>query len=361
MQNLKKYFYKKKVLITGHTGFKGSWLTQWLLKFEANITGISLSGNKNQFHFNYLKIRRKINHIKADIRDFNKIKKIINKIKPDFIFHLAAQALVKESYKNPKFTFETNTFGTLNILESLRKTRKNCSVVLITSDKVYKNYEITNGYSEKDELGGYDPYSGSKAAAEMVIHSYLKSILNKNKLVKVAIARAGNVLGGGDWAEDRLIPDCVKSWSKKKIALIRSPNSIRPWQHVLEVVHGYLKLAIHLKRKKIPSGEAFNFGPNKNNVKNVYALIHLMKKNWKKVKIKVEKKRDKNFNETKILKLNSNKSKKLLNWKCILTFKETIKMITDWYKSFYLDKNNNKKNITLIQISEFEKKLKERI
>lgn len=360
MQNLKKFFYNKSVLITGHTGFKGSWLTQWLLKLGANITGISISEGKNPSHFNYLKIKKKINHIEADIRNFDKIRKIIKKVNPDFIFHLAAQALVKESYKNPKYTFEANTFGTLNILDSLRHIRKKCNVVLITSDKVYKNYEINSGYCEDDELGGLDPYSGSKAAAEMIIHSYLKSVLNKNKKLNVAIARAGNVLGGGDWSENRLVPDCVKSWSKKKPAIIRSPYSIRPWQHVLEVVHGYLKLAVQLKRKKIISGEAFNFGPSKINVKNVYTLINLIKKNWTNVRIKIEKKIDKKFNETKVLKLNSNKSKKLLNWKCILTFDETIKMTTDWYKNYYLKKGNSNKNLTIIQISEFEKILKER-
>ena len=248
--------------------------------------------------------------------------------------------------------------GTLNLLESLRFLKKSCSVVLITSDKVYKNFEIKRGYTEEDILGGYDPYSASKASAEITIQSYIKSYFPKNKKIKIGIARAGNVLGGGDWSNNRLIPDCVKSWTKNKSVLIRNPKSTRPWQHVLEAVHGYLVLGLKLKKNSSLHGQAFNFGPRAGNVKNVLEVINLMKKNWKKVKFKLNSKKNKYY-ESSLLRLNSNKAKKLLNWKCILTFEETVLMITSWYKNFY---TKNKKTIEMTneQINQFEKLIRKR-
>ena len=236
--NLKKIFNKKRVLVTGHTGFKGSWLSLILNYFGATILGVSDSVPTNPSHFKIYKNLKKFESKKVDISNKDKIKKIIFDYKPDFIFHLAAQALVKKSYLNPVKTWRSNTFGTLNILDALRDYKKKVVVVLITSDKVYKNIEKKTGYKETDLLGGKDPYSASKTAAEIVIRSYMHSFLLKKNNLSTVIARAGNVVGGGDWSENRLIPDCVKAWSKNKKVIIRNPNSTRPWQHVLEATMG---------------------------------------------------------------------------------------------------------------------------
>lgn len=233
---MKKYFKNKRVLIIGNTGFKGSWLTFWMQYYEAKVLGISLNIPTNPSNFKILNLEKKNRYKKIDIRNFNKLKKQILDFKPDFIFHLAAEAIVKKAYKNPKYTWETNTIGTINVLECISKLKKNIIAVVITSDKVYKNLEIKRGYKENDELGGVDPYSASKSAADIAIQSYYFSQLQQKKNIKICIARAGNVIGGGDWSEGRLIPDCIKKWSKNEIVSIRNPNSTRPWQHVLDVL-----------------------------------------------------------------------------------------------------------------------------
>ena len=353
-------FKNKKVLVTGLTGFKGSWLTSWLLLLGAKVMGISIDLPSNPSHFKTIKLKNKIKHKKLDIRNLKLLKKTFKKYQPDYVFHLAAQALVKKSYNNPIYTWETNTLGTLNILESLRDLRKKCVVVLITSDKSYKNLEIKRGYKENDILGGKDPYSASKASAELAIQSYISSFfpLRETKVL-ISIARAGNVIGGGDWSENRLIPDCVKSWSKNKKVLIRNPNSTRPWQHVLETANGYLLLASKLKKNKKLHGQAFNFGPNYTKNYNVIFLVKYMRKFWKKVSWVIDKKNKTNFFESNLLKLNCSKAKTILKWKCILSFKETIYMAMHWYKNYYL--NPGKANqITINQIREYEKLLKKR-
>ena len=263
-------------MVTGHTGFKGSWLSLILNYFGATILGVSDTVPTNPSHFKIYKNLKKFKSKKVDISNKDKIKKIIFDYKPDFIFHLAAQALVKKSYLNPVKTWRSNTFGTLNILDALRDYKK-VVVVLITSDKVYKNIEKKTGYKETDLLGGKDPYSASKTAAEIVSRSYMESFLLKNNLSTV-IARAGNVVGGGDWSENRLIPDCVKAWSKNKKVIIRNPNSTRPWQHVLEATMGYIILAASLKQNKNLNGEAFNFGPNTKKNYKVIECVRKMKK-----------------------------------------------------------------------------------
>jgi len=359
-KSYKNVFKNKKVIITGHTGFKGSWLTSWLLKLGAKITGISNNIPTNPSHFNQLKIDKKIKNYFIDIRDLKKFKKIINKTKPDFIFHLAAQALVKESYQEPLSTFSTNTVGTLNLMEILKTHKKKCVVVIITSDKVYKNLESKRGYKETSTLGGIDPYSGSKAAAELVINSYLNSyFLKKNKKISIAVARAGNVIGGGDWAKNRLIPDCMKAWSKNKKVYLRNPDSTRPWQHVLEAVWGYLNLATKLKYDKNLHGEAFNFGPDQKSNYSVLQIVNLIKKNWKNIKWKLKKDRKKVY-ETNILKLDSLKALKKLNWKCALNIQETMQMVSEWYKNYY-SANSNRKNFTYEQITLYEKIIKNRL
>jgi len=336
---LKKFFKNKTVIVTGHTGFKGSWLTLVLINLGARVVGISNDIPTKPAFFQILKLNKKIKDLRADVRDLKTIKKIFMRHKPDFIFHLAAQSLVKQSFKYPVNTFTTNFVGTLNILESLRELKKKCVSVIITSDKSYKNFEIDRGYKENDILGGEDPYSASKGSAELVIQSYCNSFFKGNKK-KIVVARAGNVIGGGDWSKDRLVPDCIKSWSKRKKVILRNPHSTRPWQHVLEAVVGYLTLAIKLSKKSRIHGEAFNFGPNNKDNKSVLNVVKEMKKSWKAVSWTIRKSRKAKY-ESKLLKLNSNKAKLKLNWTTNLNFKEMIKMTTNWYKNFYEKKENN--------------------
>ncbi len=353
-----KSFYKKKILITGHTGFKGSWLTQWLLKHKANVVGISRNIPTKPSHYKILKLSDQIKEYFFRIEDRKKIEKVILKEKPEFIFHLAAQAIVKNSYSDPNDTWQSNTFGTLNLLESLRKVRKKTYVVIITSDKVYKNLEIKRGYKENDILGGDDPYSASKGSTEILINSYIKSFFSKEKKnISISVARAGNVVGGGDWSNYRLIPDCIKSCIKNKKLLIRNPKSTRPWQHVMEVVYGYMRLAILLKKKRKLHGEAFNFGPSPNQRLKVIEVIRRMKSNWKKIGWQTVKNKNKSFYESKLLFLNSKKAKKYLKWSCILNSNQTVKLVSEWYKLYY---SNDKGylNLTLNQINHYEKLLK---
>jgi CDP-glucose 4,6-dehydratase len=355
MKKNKDIFKNKKIIVTGHTGFKGSWLTAWLVLLGAKVTGLSNKVPTNPSHFKTLKIKNKIKNIKVDVRDLKKIKKIFLSTKPDFVFHLAAQALVKNSYENPINTIETNTIGTLNVLESLRALKNRCIAVIITSDKVYKNLEIKRGYLENDILGGKDPYSSSKASAELIIKSYIDSFFPKKKTnVFIGIARAGNVIGGGDWSKDRLIPDCVKSWSKKRKVILRNPQSTRPWQHVLEAIWGYLLLAENIKINKKLHGESFNFGPNNNSSQNVLKVVKTMKKYWGQISWKIIKNKKKKFYESNLLKLNSNKAKKYLGWSCKMSFSQTIQMVAEWYKNFY-DNKKNSFNFSYNQINEYEK------
>ncbi len=361
MKDFKKYFKNKKIIITGHTGFKGSWLTLWLQMCGAKIVGISKSIPTNPSHFKVLKLNKKILDKRMDISNIKNLKQIFRKSQPDFVFHFAAQSLVKNSYKYPVDTFRTNTIGTLNVLESLRVLKKKCTAILITSDKSYKNMEIKRGYREDDLLGGDDPYSSSKASAELVIQSYLKSYFShkKNKIL-IGVARAGNVIGGGDWSKDRLIPDCVRSWSKGKKVNIRSPRSTRPWQHVLEAISGYLIFAIKLNSNKKIHGQAFNFGPSGKKDYKVINLVKLMKKYWKKISWTIDKKGKSNFKESNLLKLNCNKAKKFFGWRTILNFSETTQMVTIWYKNYYLKKAEVNKT-SIDQIKKYERLLKKRL
>ena len=351
---LDSYFKNKVVIVTGHTGFKGSWLVTWLNLLGAKVTGISNGYTSSPSHYKFLKLK-KVKNRTVDIKKINSVKRIFRSCQPDFVFHLAAQSIVKKSYDEPLNTWSTNTIGTINVLESLREVKKKCIAVIITSDKAYENLEINRGYSENDRLGGKDPYSASKASADIAIRSYVESFFNtkKNK-VFIAIARAGNVIGGGDWSVNRLIPDCIRSWSKNNKVIIRSPNSTRPWQHVLEAVYGYILLAINLYKNKKLHGEAFNFGPpNQQNYK-VITLVKLMKNNWKNVFWKVVKSKKKNYKESSLLKLNSKKANIKLNWKSVLKFKETVFFVSDWYKNFYIDPKKTQE-LTIGQINKYQK------
>ena len=356
MLNELKYFRNKKVLITGHTGFKGSWLVYWLNLYGAKIVGVSNKVITTPSNFKANKIDKKCKSYFFDITD-KKLKKIINKFQPNFIFHLAAQAIVSTSYENPKKTWNTNVFGTLNLLEILKEYKKKCTIVIITSDKCYLNLEKKSGYSENDQLGGYDHYSASKASMEIMHKAYFSSFFKKKKNIRIASARAGNVIGGGDWAKDRLIPDAVRKWSENKKIIIRNKNSTRPWQHVFEALYGYMTLAIQLEKNKKINGEAFNFGPSEKNVSTVEDILKIIKSFWDKARWINQKK--KSYEETNILNLKTTKAKNILNWSCKLSFEKNIFLITDWYKNFYENKKKIE-NISLDQILFYEKILKKK-
>ena len=330
--NLDKFFYKKKILITGHTGFKGSWLLHWLSRYDVKIMGIGLDPNHKLNLFKFLD-KKKLIDKRFDITDYAILKKTLSKFKPDLIYHLAAQSLVKKSIINPLETLRTNIIGTANILNCINKINKKTTSVIVTSDKCYQNRNLLRGYSEKDRLGGHDPYSASKASAEIVFKSYFNSILKKNKKIRIATARAGNVIGGGDWSQNRLVPDCVRAWALNKKVDIRNPNSTRPWQHVMEPLSGYIALSYYLQKNTEINGESFNFGPKFNEVANVKKVLQLSKKYWDKAEFKVYK--EKFFKEDHLLKLNSSKAKKILKWKKILSLEKTLELTMSWYNKFY--------------------------
>jgi CDP-glucose 4,6-dehydratase len=334
--NIITYFKNKKVLVTGHTGFKGSWLITWLQLMGAEVSGISLDPLSYPSHFEVGNMKKSIRDLRIDIRDNVSIEKALIEIKPDFVFHLAAQALVRKSYLNPLETWETNVMGTLNVLEALRKYDSPCSCVIITSDKCYDNVEWIWGYRENDVLGGPDPYSASKGAAELAIKSHIKSYFPKHSSqVRIVSARAGNVIGGGDWSEDRIIPDCVKAWSSNHSVDLRNPNATRPWQHVLEPLSGYLTLAVKLVENPDLHGEPFNFGPLANQNHSVLELVQKMSEFWDLVKWQDVSKKKTGPYESGLLKLNCDKALALLNWTAVLGFEETVKLTSEWYKSYY--------------------------
>ena len=337
MKNLKKTFFNKKILITGFNGFKGTWLSLCLYLLGGKLYGVSLRTNEKNNHYNLLKKKIFVQEKYFDIGNFKKVNNFINKTKPDFIFHLAAQSLVFKSVQNPIFNWKTNVMGFLNIMISLSKLKKKCVGVLITSDKCYKNINKKVLYKETDTLGGIDPYSASKASSEILFKSFYETYLkNKNKFLTVCTARAGNVIGGGDWSEKRLIPDSMKSWLANKKILIRNPNATRPWQHVLEAVFGYLVLAEKMTKNKNLNGESFNFSSNK--IKNVSVLKFLKKIKNRKLNIKWKILKNKKFYESKLLQLNNKKAKKRLSWGSKLTLDETVTLVVEWYKQFKSDK-----------------------
>lgn len=350
----KNVYRNRKVLITGHTGFKGSWLSMWLIRLGADVSGYSIGIPTEPSHFNELGIQNKINHRIGDIRDYDALKSFCDEVQPEIIFHLAAQALVRESYINPKDTFEVNMLGTLNVLEVIRNTDYVKSCVIITSDKCYENVEWLYGYRENDKLGGSDPYSGSKGAAELVVKSYMHSFFRNGP--NIATARAGNVIGGGDWAKDRIIPDIVRSWTNRNKVEIRNPASTRPWQHVLEPLSGYLLLGSELfVSKEMIANESFNFGPDSRVNKTVEALISQMIVSWKEAPgwEDMSNKIETVHHEFNLLKLNCDKANIILNWYPNLDFETTIKFTTDWYLNFYSGRSISIYGYTMSQIDEY--------
>jgi CDP-glucose 4,6-dehydratase len=329
IKNLKSFWKNKKVFITGHTGFKGSWLCIILKLLNSNIHGYALRPERNSL-FNKSKIEKELSsNIYANIKDISKLKKKLNSIKPEIIFHLAAQPLVIDSYKKPLETFNVNINGTLNLLECIRNISSVKSIVIITTDKVYKINKKNISYKEIDELGGFDPYSASKVGAEIIVDSYIKSFF-KNSLLKnrVATARAGNVIGGGDYSNNRLVPDIINSINKRTKLIVRNPNHIRPWQHVLDPLMGYLILAEKQYKNRINSkNHSWNFGPNKNSFKKVIDIIKYIKK-LKKFEYSLKK--NNKFKETNILKLNSSKAKEKLKWNSKWSLNQSLKETIEW-------------------------------
>jgi len=329
-------YKNKKVLITGHTGFKGSWLTVWLLKLGAHVSGYALDPRSEKDNFVLARLENKIDDYRYDVRDINKLNEIVTKENPEIIFHMAAQPLVLESYDNPYITIETNTHGTANILEVFRLSSSAKVLIVITTDKVYKNNEWEWGYRENDVLGGKDPYSASKAAAELLIYSYHKSYIENDNTKFIASVRAGNVIGGGDWAENRIVPDCIKAIESNKIIKIRNPLATRPWQHVLEPLSGYLSLGEKLLNEEKGYEGAWNFGPTIENNKTVEELVVELISNYGSGTF--EKTNTKNApKEAKFLYLDISKAANKLHWKPLLNFKDTIRLTTAWYKNYNLE------------------------
>ncbi len=347
-------YKNKKVLVTGHTGFKGSWLCTWLLSLGAKVCGYSLDVPTKPSNYETQGLENKITHVIGDIRDREKLKETFQQFKPVVIFHLAAQSLVRKSYTDPAATFETNALGTMNVLECIRFCPSVQAGVIITSDKCYRNVEWTWGYRENDLLGGEDPYSASKGCAELIIYSYIHSFFKNSP--RIASTRAGNVIGGGDWAEDRIVPDIVRAWAQGKPVVIRNPAATRPWQHVLEPLSGYLWLGAKLWSDSLNApGEAFNFGPSakvNQTVKDVLdaMAVYWPTAEWRFVEQDTEKK------ESNLLKLCCDKSFNYLNWHAVLSFDETIEMTSNWYWTFYKKGMDEAKQITRKQISEYTSK-----
>ena len=355
-----EYFRNKKIVITGHSGFKGSWLTLWLSYLGAEVHGISNSVVSNPNLYEVALIKNYCHSHNIDVTDFLKFESIINKIEPDFIFHFAAQSLVHESYKKPLDTFKTNSLGSINLLEILRNYKKSVSVILITSDKVYENNEWLWGYRENDSLGGKDPYSASKSIVEIAFNSYFESFFkHQDNPINIATARAGNVIGGGDWAVNRIVPDVVRAASQRESVKLRNPYSTRPWQHVLEPLSGYIALAKKINHNKELNGESFNFGPPLENNFSVNDLVKTMSKTWPEIKYS-HLNDNINLYEAGLLKLNCEKAKDCLNWNSVLTFDETVEFTTSWYKNFYTTKNSKMNSFSIEQIEKYTSIAKDR-
>lgn len=346
----------KKVLVTGHTGFKGTWLTMWLLKMGAHVSGFSDCIPTQPSIFEETDLAGKIEHHFGDIRDLSAVKTVIEEFKPDFIFHLAAQPIVSVSYSEPIDTITTNVVGTANVLEALRILNPACVVVMITSDKCYENVEWVWGYKETDHLGGRDIYSGSKGAAEVIIHSYYYSFFRgENCKVRLATGRAGNVIGGGDWAKDRIVVDCMRNWSEGRAVEIRSPAATRPWQHVLEPLSGYLTLGAALYASPELAGESFNFGPRSEQNRTVLELLGDLSKHWHFTEAEQAYNVTGNvpFHEAGLLKLNCDKALFHLRWEANLAYVDCVRLVSNWYYQYYKE-SADMYALTMAQIAEYE-------
>ena len=346
----------KRVFLTGHTGFKGSWLALWLTSLGANVCGYSLAPNTNPSMFSVLDIEHKIEKsVLGDILDEKTLEKSISEFQPDIVFHLAAQPLVRLSYHQPILTYKTNVIGTLNVLEMAKRCKSVKAFVNITTDKCYENKEVNRGYKEDEPMGGYDMYSSSKGCVEIMSSSFRRSFLQEEGTYAMATARAGNVIGGGDWAEDRLIPDCVRYINADEKIEIRNPIAVRPWQHVLEPLSGYLLLGQKLLEGGKKYAEGFNFGPNEDSVLRVAEVAEKACKYYGKGEVVIHK-RD-NLHEANLLMLNIEKAEKVLGWTPTYTADDAVKNTIEWYKHFYA-KDVDMYEFTMNQIKEYEGNIK---
>lgn len=337
MKGFNNVYKNKTVLVTGHTGFKGSWLSIWLHELGAKVIGYSLDPYTDKDNFVLSKVGEKIVDIRGDIRDKAKLEEVFEKYNPEFVFHLAAQPLVRLSYENPVETYETNVMGTINVLEAIRKTNATKTGIIVTTDKCYDNKEQLWGYRESDPLGGYDPYSSSKGAAEIAINSWRLSFMNPKDYEKhgkaIASVRAGNVIGGGDWAKDRIIPDCIKALESNKPIEVRSPKSVRPWEHVLEPLSGYLMLGERMYNNPVDYAEAWNFGPELSSIIPVWDVAQSVLNYYGSGELKDVS--DPNaVHEAKLLALDISKARFKLGWTPNLNIEETIELTVDWYKNY---------------------------
>lgn len=331
----KNTYRRKRVVITGNTGFKGAWLTTWLSRLGAEVYGLANGVPTQPSIFELARHPDRMRHFVQDVTDAGGVQRIITEVQPDFVFHLAAQPLVRLSYDQPALTFQTNVAGTLNVLEALRRAQHRCCAVFITSDKAYDNVEWVWGYRENDALGGKDPYSASKGAAEMVLRSYARSYFTAHDSpVRIAVGRAGNVIGGGDWAADRIVPDAMRAWAAGQPLKVRSLGATRPWQHVLEPLSGYLALGSALADEASLNGEAFNFGPKAENNFTVGELLCAMQPYWPGATWMAEEAVD-GRKEARWLKLNCDKALHQLSWMPTLTFAETAEFTARWYEHHY--------------------------
>jgi CDP-glucose 4,6-dehydratase len=354
---LQAVYSNKKVFITGHTGFKGSWLLQWLYLLGAELKGYALDPEYKEGLYNIINGNLLCESVIENVLEKDKLEEAILNFEPDFLFHLAAQPLVRLSYEIPSETFAVNVLGTAYVLEAIKKLKKNCIVILITTDKVYENKEWIYPYRENDRLGGSDPYSASKACAELVISSYTQSFFDvknyNNHLKAIASTRAGNVIGGGDWAKDRIIPDIVKSLTSNKSIIIRNPTAIRPWQHVLEPLAGYLQLGVQLSQDPVKYSGAWNFGPSADDNKQVIDIVKTALDIWGHGDFEIQKENNA-LHESSILKLDISKTTNLLNWKPVYNSTEAVETTIEWYKKFVA--KDDMRKITIEQIQSYSSK-----
>lgn len=351
--NMTSFWKGKRVIITGSTGFKGSWLSLWLNELGAEVVGYSLQAPTNPNIYDAINLKEKITHVYGDILDTNKLMSIFEKYKPEIVFHLAAQSLVRKSYDEPFETFNTNVMGTVNVFNAVRKSESVKVVVNVTSDKCYENKEWNWGYRENEPMGGHDPYSCSKGCSELITNSFRKSYFSAQN-VYVASVRAGNVIGGGDWAEDRLIPDVVKCLVKNKMPVIRNAYAIRPWQHVLEAISGYMLLAEKMWRHGSEYSEGWNFGPENDSMITVGEVAEQLINLWgMNEEFICDVDNQKQPHEAQFLKLDCSKAKYKLGWSSKLTIKEALAWTIEWYKAF--ENRVDMYAFTLSQVEKYEK------
>jgi CDP-glucose 4,6-dehydratase len=350
MQEALKSFAGKRVLITGHTGFKGSWLAFLLTQLGAEVTGYALPPTDVHSHFDMLELRNTIQHVEGDIQNLEKLISIFRTFQPEYVFHLAAQALVRRSYSNPVETFSTNVMGSVHLLEAVRSTTSVRSLVYITSDKCYENNEWTWGYRENDQLGGSDPYSASKAAAEIAFSAYWRSFLRHQKDFGAATSRAGNVIGGGDWAADRIVPDCIRAFHSGQPVTLRNPSATRPWQHVLEPLSGYLLLAAKLREEPQQFSGSWNFGPSSTQCRTVREVAGLIASYFGQGSV-ILGDAQKKQHEAQLLQLNCDKAHQLLGWHPRWDVYITVRTTADWYRMVLA--GESAKVVTARQITEY--------